>query len=338
MDSVLIDRWLGDGPRTAVHDEASVAVIRDAARAEGRARGFDEVCCGRLALVVSELGMNHLRHARDGFVAFRDATRDGVPGVEVIAADRGAGIRNALDALDGGARGGGSLGAGLSGVQRLAQEVDFDVRLDVGTCVRARIFARDVRRRREVAVLGRNYPGERSSGDDAWFGRTADALVLGLADGVGHGPEAREPARRAIDVLHASPDAAPGRVLGAIDSALRGTRGAVMAVVHVDEALGTIRHACAGNVTTSVRGAQGRSFSGEQRILGAPSRRGADPMEELVPLSPRDVVVLYSDGLRSRLDLDGARQHASRHPLALAQFLLDGFGRNNDDATVIVAR
>lgn len=339
MDALLIERWLGDGERTPVHDQASVSLVRTAVRALGARLGLPEVAVGALAIVVSELATNQLRHARDGVIALRPVERAGVPGIEVVAADRGPGIRDAGEIVDGAPRPGGGLGIGLSGVQRQADEVDFDVRLGQGTCVRARKFAGAVPRRREVAVLGRPCAGERTSGDDATFERRGDVLVLALADGLGHGPDALVPARRAIDLVHTRADATPSALLREAHEALRGTRGAVMGVARLDEAAASLTHAAVGNVVTRLRGdAGGRSYDGPPGVLGASSQLSSRVVEESAPLGPRDLVVLSSDGLRTRLDPADVRHLSARHPLVIAQHLLDHFGRDNDDATLVVAR
>src|SRR5438093_130152 len=81
---------------------------------------------------------------------------------------------------------------------RRSGEVDFDVRIDEGTCVAARVFAAPVPRS-EVAVIGRPCSGETTSGDDAGFVRgDGGALLLFAVDGLGHGPPAREAAARAV--------------------------------------------------------------------------------------------------------------------------------------------
>ncbi len=339
MDALLIERWLGDGERTPVYDQASVSLVRAAARTLGARLGLSEVALGAVAIVVSELATNQLRHARDGAIALRAVERGGVPGVEVIAADRGPGLRDAGGVVDGAPRPGGGLGIGLSGVQGQADEVDFDVRLGQGTCVRARKFAAFVGRRREVAILGRACAGERVSGDDATFERRGDALVLALADGLGHGPEALAPARRAIDLVHGAGSADPATLLRHAHEALRGSRGAVMAVVRLDEIAGVLSHAAVGNIVTSVRGdLGGRSLTGAPGVLGLTSPRPPRVVEESSAIGPREFVVLCSDGLRSRADAAELRHLATRHPLAVAQHLLDRYGRDHDDATLIVAR
>ena len=78
----------------------------------------------------------------------------------------------------------------FGGLQSLAEfvvkdEVDFDVRWDEGTCVRARKFATPPLVRRELGVLGRPYQGESISGDHASWEWRDDTLVLGAEPLIG---------------------------------------------------------------------------------------------------------------------------------------------------------
>ena len=170
MGALLIHDWLADALSQAVVDEASVSQLREEVRRVAAGR-LDATTTEQLVTAASELGMNQLVHAGGGRVAVLPIERAGVVGVEVIAADAGPGIATPSAALRGevGPHTKG-LGAGLSAVLRLCQEVDFDVRQGEGTCVWARSYASALPRS-EVAILGRPHPHERVSGDHAAFAR-----------------------------------------------------------------------------------------------------------------------------------------------------------------------
>jgi anti-sigma regulatory factor (Ser/Thr protein kinase) len=339
MDSFLIERWMAGLDPLPILDEASVSVARERVRALGAKVGLSPDDVGRLAIVMSELAMNQLVHGRRGVVAERAIERDGVPGVEIIAADEGPGIADPERALSDEPRPRGSLGAGLSSVLRLSDEVDFDVRVGQGTCIAARKLARRGARRREVAIFGRPADGERVSGDDAGFVRLADgALMVGLADGLGHGHDALDASSKAIDVLLARADQRPADLLEECDRALAGTRGAVMAAVHLDDALGELVHASAGNVEARAFGPRtSRGFAGWAFVLGA--RRAPRPKlrEERAPIHAGEALVLFSDGLSTRARIDDEPGLLQRHPILVAARLMKDFARGNDDATVMVA-
>ncbi len=345
----LVTRWLEGAARADVVDvldEASVATVRARVRAAGPAAGLEATTVEALAVAASELATNQLRHARAGCVVVRAVRRGAVPGVEVIAADQGPGIVDLAAAFSGagGAQVGGGrasglgagLGAGLAGARRLTHELDVDARAGEGTCVRARTFAALVPKS-EVAIVGRPLAGELVSGDDALTLRTPDALLVAVADGLGHGPEARGGAARAIDALSAADPAAPlQELIARCADAVRGTRGAVLALARLDLATRSLEHAGVGDVELlvhepagDVRLPGGRGFlSGNQRL---PSRA----REGRTPLSPWGALVLCSDGLKSGA---APRQGPVGDVVAAAHDLVARFARGTDDLTALVAR
>jgi anti-sigma regulatory factor (Ser/Thr protein kinase) len=340
VEAVLIREWMaGLTPTIAVEDEASVVLVRAAVREACDAAGFDVGAAGALAIVASELAHNQMAHARGGVVAVRGVERDGVAGVEVVAADEGEGIADPERALRDRESTSGSLGVGLGGAQRMSDEMDFDVRLGEGTCIRARKFAAPVRRRREVAILCRPCEGERVSGDHAVFARRPDALVLGVADGIGHGVLAREASARAIAVLRDKPDLAPEALLRACDLALAGSRGAVMTTVCVIEPGGATEHASVGNVTTRfVRRHASRALTGSAAVLGAPSPRPKRIDVSQAQVGDDEAIVLFTDGISSRADLAADADLLRAQPIVIAHHILSSFGKTSDDALVLVAR
>jgi anti-sigma regulatory factor (Ser/Thr protein kinase) len=333
----LLNQWLEGHDAIAVLDGASVSEVRERVRAVGRAQGLAETEVERLALVASELANNQLAHGRGGAVAVLPLSRGGVPGVEVIAADRGPGIANPREVLRGQLKATGSLGAGLQGVLRQADEVDFDVRWGEGTCVRARKYATPPPWRREVAVLGRPYPAESLSGDQATWLWLGDRLVLGVVDGLGHGPEARVAADQAVRLLRAHASLASEALLARCDASLRGTRGVALGVVHLEPGTGEVTHACVGNVNTLLcHPGHAHSLACAPGVLGLPQRvprlRGTKDS-----LQPGGLLILHTDGLATRTTVDDPLL-LRRHPLEVAHELLLRFGKEHDDALVLVAR
>lgn len=336
MDTVLTRRWLAGASFRSVVDAASVSVVRGDVRDAAARLGFDATAVGELALIVSELATNQLRHGKLGRVSLGEIERHGVRGLEILAYDRGEGIADPTTALAGVPRDSGSLGVGISSVVRFADEVDFDVRAGEGTCVRARKFVRHVGRRREVAVLGRPIDGEPRSGDDAWFGRRDGRLVLALADGLGHGNDAREAAAAAIDVV-ASTDAPPADLCRLAAAAAVGTRGTVLTVIELDEQDRTLRVSGGGNVMTHIVGPRGtRILSTQAAVLGNHHRVPTFTHEQL-DLDAHDVVVMFTDGISARARLDVHNNALRGHPLRVAHHMLETFGRTSDDAMVVVS-
>ncbi|WP_394842338.1 SpoIIE family protein phosphatase [Pendulispora brunnea] len=342
MDTLLIEGWLEGLDRTPMIDEASVALVREQVRAIGAELSLSKTVIGSLVNVASELGHNQLRHARRGSIAIRRIERGGVPGLEIVAADTGDGIVHPAQAIQGKARGessgGDSLGVGLAAVVELADEVDFDVRMQEGTCIWARKFAAAVPRRRQVGIYGRPHPEERISGDDGMFVRQDDALLVGVADGLGHGYLARDASSRAVETVREHAPLGIERTLEKCHATLAGTRGAVMTVARVNEPGDTVEAAYAGNVNLHIYGPRGaRRGMGPSIVLGMPNTKPKAWREDHA-LDGRDVLVLFSDGLTTRTDIDGEFDLLREHPIVVAQALADRFGRDNDDLLVLVAR
>jgi anti-sigma regulatory factor (Ser/Thr protein kinase) len=345
MDPLLNDEWLGEADRIPMIDEGSVSLVRGRVRSEGDKLGLSEVVIASLVNVASELGHNQLAHAHFGEMVVRAIERDGIAGIEIVAANGGDGILDPTEALHVPPRSvperidpKASLGIGLAAVVELADEVDFDIRLDEGTCIWARKFAPSVRRRRQIGLYGRPFPGERVSGDHGGFVRDGDALLVGLADGIGHGPEAREASAAAIRTLRARSTLPPEKLLDACHEALTKTRGAVMAVVRIPEPGEDALASVVGNIDVHIYGlAEGRRLSGRSFVLGAPGTRRR-PVREEHPFGPRDVLVLFSDGLRTHTDLEGELDLLREHPIVIAHQLVQRFGRENDDVLVLVVR
>ncbi len=325
-----------DRAEVSVLDAASVALARTVVRDLAAARGLSDEFAETVALVASELGWNQLRHAASGHMTVRAIERDGVPGLEVIARDAGPGIADPTAALAGAPSANGGLGGGLPGVRRLSDEVDFDVRWGERTRVWARKFAAPVRRRAEVAILGRGL--ERVSGDDGAFLRGDDALLLAVAYGLGHGVAAREASLAAVEVVEALPgDGEPAAILEACDGALADTRGAALAVVRLDERRGELAAAAVGDLAARVYGKERiEHLTPIAGVVGAPARRWRARVERL-PVDADDLIVVFTDGLTERAHFADPLVRR-QPPLVIAHHLLRHFGRAHDDALVLVAR
>jgi anti-sigma regulatory factor (Ser/Thr protein kinase) len=347
MGSVLIDQWLAGAESTPMLDEASVVLLRQRVREEGTPLGLSDVGLGSIVNVASELAHNQLMHARGGRIAIRSIERQGVRGIELVAADRGSGIASPTDAVKGRPSPGTSqpsqppgatksLGVGFAAAMELADEIDVDVRIGEGTCIWARKFAGPVPRRRRVGIFGRPYPGEDESGDDGAFVRTEADLIVGVVDGLGHGGPAREASRIAVDTVRQNSHLELDRIVEGCHVGLHDTRGAVMAVARIDDTDQSLRGAAIGDVSLFVRGpGTHRNVLSRPFLLGA---RGAKPkvVVEPMPLGPRDVVILFTDGISSRADLQGDLDLLREHPVVIAHQIVERFSRDNDDALVLV--
>ncbi len=329
----LVDHWLPDKDGIRVVDDASVSQVRTRIRSLGGELG-DTAFVERCALIGSELATNQVRHAGGGVVQVRALARGGVGGLEIIAADAGPGISPAVFHRTARPQSG-SLGAGLTSVERQADEIDFDIRAGEGTCIRARKFAGAAPRRREIAIAGRPLAGEPVSGDHACFWRNDHQLVVCMLDGVGHGQLARDAADAGIEALTSHGVTDPLRALRVVERRLLHQRGAVFSHLALDESTMTATRLGIGNATTLLAGPGGsHRFVNINGVVGQPiAKRRILP--EAVTVLPGQIIVMHTDGLTSHVDLTDL---FFRSPIAIATQLLETFGRDHDDATVLVIK
>jgi anti-sigma regulatory factor (Ser/Thr protein kinase) len=92
---------------------------------------FDETTAGQAAIAVTEAATNLLKHAGGGHL-FVGVSRGSVSGLQIVAMDRGGGIRNVPASLRDGTSSAGTAGNGLGAIRRLA--TSFDLYSLIGQC------------------------------------------------------------------------------------------------------------------------------------------------------------------------------------------------------------
>jgi anti-sigma regulatory factor (Ser/Thr protein kinase) len=303
--------------------------------------GFDETCAGRVALVVTESAGNLAKHATGGGeLVVRVVARGESPGIEILSLDRGPGISDVARALRDGYSTAGSPGTGLGAIARLADDFAIHSAPGLGTAVLARLWsgpAPDLPAGSlDVGVTSLPKPGEEACGDSWAVDLRPGHGVLTVVDGLGHGPEAAEAARVAVRIFEESSSAGPGRILERMHDAMRSTRGAAVAVAEIDAGAGTLRYAGVGNISGSIlAGAEARSLVSHAGTVGHQMRK---VQEFSYPWTDRSLLVMHSDGVTQRWDLDRYAGLATRDPALVAGVLYRDFSRGRDDSTVLVTR
>lgn len=170
--------------------------------------------------------------------------------------------------------------------------------------------------------------GESVNGDAIVFRDGDSRGMFAVVDALGHGPTAAEVAHRAQRyLLSVSMDADVHQILTGLHGELRASRGAAAMVctLHGDRLTG-----CGvGNVELRVSG------SGVPVVL-SPGVLGGSVRSFRVfqgRLHARSRIVLFSDGVSARFELDRMR-HLS--PEELSRRLISHHGREYDDATALV--
>lgn len=323
-----------------IGDPSGASEARRAAADLARREGFDEQDLGRIALVVTELSTNLVKHAGTGSVILSAGLRPAGRFFQAVTVDSGPGFDLSQGLRDGHSTSG-SPGTGLGAIRRLSDSFDGYSLRGRGSVLFGEIRDRHAVRPEQratllLAAVSIAKQGEDECGD-AWAAAAlGDVGLVLVADGIGHGPEAAAAARQAVRTFEACLEPAPGAIVARLHDALRPTRGATVAVAAVDIAGGTVRYAGVGNVGGSIvaPGAT-RHMVSHNGTAGREARR----IQEFSYPWPEDgLLVMASDGLSYRWDFEAYPGLACHHPAVVAGVLYRDFARGRDDATVVVGR
>ncbi|WP_256103537.1 ATP-binding SpoIIE family protein phosphatase [Streptomyces sp. ODS05-4] len=332
----------------------AMSARREAARLAKRiGLGADRVSAVEIA--VTEAATNLQKHAVDGALALR-VTRSGPhAAVEFVATDTGPGIPHLPSALADGTSSTGTLGVGLGAIARLADVFDIHTLPGRGTTVMAQFWAGAEARREEPAGvdaggLTRPIGGEELCGD-TWALRSAAApgtatadggaasgagpVLAMMCDGLGHGPQAARAGEVAREAFRDTRHTRPQQVLQDLHRALKGTRGAAIAVARLDFAAGSVEFSGVGNVSAFlVEDGKRNSLLSVPGIVGhhMPHLRTFT-----AAAGPGSAFVTHSDGLSDRWSPDSfPGLFVRRSTVVSAQILREAGGRRDDIGILVV--
>jgi anti-sigma regulatory factor (Ser/Thr protein kinase) len=320
-------------------ESSQVGEARRIAMGLAASLNFNATKQGELALIVTEVANNLIRHARHGELFVRVMEADGVIGIELIAVDKGPGMASISQCLRDGYSTAGTAGNGLGAIARLSQLFEVYSVPGRGTVLLSQLWANPVPFHPSptpmgYGVINRPKPGQEVCGDSWAVEQLSGRSLFFLADGLGHGPDAAIASQDAVRAFRKHRMRRPKEIIEAVHAALHGTRGAAAAIAEIDIVKQEVCYAGIGNIAgTIVTPALSQSMVSHNGIVGHQMRK---VQEFLYPWPPNALLVLHSDGLSGRWQLEGYAGLTVRHPGLIAGVLYRDFQRDNDDATVLV--
>jgi hypothetical protein len=235
----------------------------------------------------------------------------------------------------------GTLGNGLGAMARLAGVFQMFSTGGNGTALFVRIFAKanqmeSVMEPYDLGSICLPIAGESLCGD-AWdVHRSPQRTLYIMADGLGHGPIASEASQEAIRVFRASVQHTPERILSEVHGALAKTRGAAVSVAEILHEKRVLNYAGAGNIAAVIcsRG-KARSLVSMNGTVGHSIGR---IQQFPYPWENDPCLIMHSDGLGTKWNLENYPGLSSCHPALLAGVLFRDFARKRDDTTIVVSR
>jgi anti-sigma regulatory factor (Ser/Thr protein kinase) len=322
-----------------INDASQVGEARRRALAMAGEYGMDETRRGAVAIVVTEMATNLVRHATGGVLVLQWVRTASGEAMEIVAIDRGPGMGDVGRCLQDGYSTGGTPGTGLGAIRRMSDEFDVHSDAGKGTAVVSRISASPRSGKSGVhwGMVCVPATGETECGD-AWRVAESQASVnFMVADGLGHGPAAAQASQAMVAVFDENATSAPAGLLETAHRALSGTRGAAGAITRLDLASGAVQFSGIGNIAASLIDSQGngRGLFSHNGTLGVQVRK-IQSFDYTWP--DQGLLVMHSDGLQTRWSLGGYPGLQQRHPALIAAVLGRDFKRGHDDLTVLVAR
>ena len=322
-------------------DSSQTGNARRQALSLAAAMDFDELRQGQLGIVVTEAARNVAAHAGQGEIVLTPWTYQGLTGIDVLALDKGTGIKDVSAALQDGYSTAGTPGNGMGAMSRLSGTFQLYTASGAGTVIFARVLRTAQQSESESQPYGMSaitvpVSGESECGD-AWTavfnpGRS----VYIVADGLGHGPVAAEAANEAVRVFHRVAGHTPERILSEIHDALGKTRGAAVSVAEILHEKRVLNYAGAGNIVAAI------CTGGKTRSLVSMNGTVGHMVGKIQPFSypweKESALIMHSDGLATRWNVEQYPGLTSRHPALLAGVLFRDFCRRRDDATILVSR
>lgn len=323
----------------SIEENSHVGNARREAADLARQLQFSETLAGKVSLVVTELGTNIVKHAGSGRMLLGALRREGIAGIEVMALDKGPGIPDLGSSLRDGHSTRGTLGSGLGAISRLGDEFEVYSQPGRGAALRAVVWAAEGRAPSTAIEFGAicvPKNGETVSGDGWSVQKDRGLFTVLLADGLGHGLQAHEAARAAIDTLAAHPELEPQKLVEACHASLARTRGAALGVARLLSNAERGMFAGVGNIVARVEGsAANRHLTSYNGTVGHTLHK----VKEFAFTWPTGaLLILHSDGLGTHWDLASYPGLVARHPALIAAVLYRDYDRSRDDASVVVLR
>jgi len=326
-------------------EHSQVGEVRRIIGALSRALGFTEIQSAKLATAVSEAATNILKHGMGGEILVRSLNFSGVPGIEILALDKGPGIENLRKAMEDGFSTTGSLGVGLGAIKRSAEIFDIYSLPDKGTALLFRVYSKNVPRNnikpRYFAIGAVSIPkhGEEIYGDGWGVEQDMNRAIFIIVDGLGHGGTAATVSQEALYLFRKHMNKKPSGIIKILHEKLKHTVGCAAGITEVSIKEKALSFCGIGNTSARVVMLNDfKSFISHNGIVGYRISKITDYTQPLPVDEKPWALVLYTDGLSSNWNIDSYPGLLTKHPSLIAGILYRDYGRKNDDVTIVVAK
>jgi len=332
----------------AIEDRSYVSYIKREIHSAAVKAKFSGQKVGEIDIVVSEITSNLVKHAGSGKLLYRIHTTDAMPAIELISIDSGPGMADTAKMIKDGESTTQTLGQGLGAIHRLSETAQVYSRPGWGTIVYSVIQER--KNKEEINVLLANgtamlsvhalcvpKPREVECGDGYCVRQGQSGLMVFFADGLGHGPQAKEAVAAASEIFMTCAEIDPVDIIRKLHDNIRRTRGLVGTVAVFDSKANEFRFCGVGNIHSRFyTGIESRNFMSYNGTIGMNIPNTINTSS--ASLEKNQHLILCSDGIQTRWDLARYPGIFKFNPMVLAASIYKDFNRGNDDASVLIVK
>lgn len=305
--------------------------------------GFTPHRAAETDIIVAELTSNLIKYAKGGELLYRANVQEGHNEIEIYCLDKGIGFENLSKIMNDGYSSSNTLGHGLGSIKRLSNDFQIYSMRNWGCVQYVKICEKQdfpllpLQSGLNYAGIAINYPGEKFCGDGYHVKSSKKGFQIFFGDGLGHGENAYDAVQLAIKAFKQSIESEPSEVLRDIHSKVKKSRGLVATIASVDYASETWNICGIGNISTRIyNGLENKTYTPYNGIIGHNIPRTLN--DTIIPYKKHQIIVLHSDGLRTRWNLNDMTSILKQHSGVIASSIYKENVRGTDDASIIVGK
>jgi len=177
--------------------------------------------------------------------------------------------------------------------------------------------------------------GNKYNGDMYLIKEFDHKIMISLIDGLGHGEFAAIASCRCVESIKEHYGSGLAEIIKYCDEKLRKSNGAVMGIILIDLDLSSIIFAGVGNISARMIGIRSVHMVSRDGIVGYRLPR---IKEYKYPYTPGNTILMYSDGISSKVAKYPTSSLLNKDVQEAANEIMELYRKEEDDATVIVAR
>lgn len=325
----------------AANDRSYFSLLKKEIHKRAEDAGISKTRINALDLIVAEMTSNLFKYANDGEILMGVFDKGDSAYIELISIDNGPGMANPLKMMQDGVSTSNTMGHGLGSIQRMSDTFELYSLQGWGTIVLSRVYndPKDIKDTEKVIVrpIVVSKPGETTSGDGMSVKRTDKYIKIMLADGLGHGPDANKAINEAALAFKIFPDFSPTETLRFLHTNIKKTRGAVINILTYNYLSKMWTSTGIGNIAARLIGpVASRNQISYNGIVGHNIPNTMNDQE--YPSEQYNMVVLCSDGIKTRWDIAKYPMIQKKDPAVLGAAIYKDHARKTDDMSVVVIK